>query len=142
MPVNKITDGTNSFTFIRISTMPSTARNQISLQSRDGVDGHSVWNTGSRGVPEVISTIVDLANVGAGETAFDAYCALIGSVVEITYAGQLRPNKYDVLDVRPVPDGLRAITLGVGGVSGGSIGALLIAEWTVIATDVASTGLT
>lgn len=123
-----------SFTFIDMSPMPELIGQQVMTESRPGVAGHNLWLTGARGNPQTITTWRDCINLADAITAMTNYRAAIGSRLAIVWNGNALPRYYDVLNVGP--ETVERTIGGVGGVLGTS-GALLIAQWQLIVTDVA-----
>lgn len=97
---------------------------------RPGVDGVGIWNTGSRGEPFSITTVLDCVSVSAGLTAFAAYLAAIGTKKDLYYLTALWGT---VLVHKVVLISCKKFHAGVGGVQGhtGGSGAILTAQWTI-----------
>lgn len=121
-----------SFNFIDMSEFPPSTRESVEVETRAGVNGHSLWLTGKRGMPFSVRTIVDVATVTAGGLLMAQYEAVVGSQATVVYAGVPFNKTFDVLNVAPVEN--RKILLGIGGVSGTS-GALLVADWSLVAIE-------
>lgn len=121
-----------TFNFVNMSVFPLGHKQQVEMESRPGVDGLYFWLTGERGQQFTVETFVDVANVFAAGTIFTQYEKLIGKVVPVVWSDNYMPKQYVVIDVVPIPEGIRQIILGVGGVSGISYG-ICTAAWTLAA---------
>ncbi len=128
MPLYKI----GNFQFIDIGHFPIGQKQQVAMESRPGVDGLYFWLTGKRGQPFSVTTVADVENVFAAGVLMTQYEEVIGQVVPIVWSDRYLPKQYVVVDVVPVPDGIRQIVLGVGGLLGTSQG-ICTAQWTLAA---------
>lgn len=101
----------------------------IEVERRAGVNGVTIWNTGTRPPAFVLVTMRDTVNQADAITAFSNYATLVGAAPQtLVYQGLTWAYKVAVLAVEPVE--LRATILGVGGVLGNSRG-LARVRWTL-----------
>lgn len=120
---------------ISMSMSPLGAKQGTEIESRPGKDGFYVWLTGRRGEPFEIQTVTDVSNVAASCALIQLYESMAGSLQTLTYANQLYPYYFAVLNVRPIPDMTRQILLGVGGTSGGLSYGICGASWELLETE-------
>lgn len=108
------------FPFFSLSGPPERPFIQLELEARAGADGQSVWDTGERGQPFQLESIVETVNVIVAASLIADYRSLIGGdPVDMIWAGlEVIGVKYVVLDVQPVPRGVHAILFGKGGAGG------------------------
>lgn len=118
-----------------MSLLPLSHKKSTLVESRSGVDGVFVWLNGTRGEPFEVTTFKDCATIGDADTAIKDYEAAIGSLANVTFAGVDQPKQVAILNVRPVPEQVRAVLHGIGGTLGTSA-AIAVASWTLITTDV------
>ena len=106
----------------------------LHIFERDGVDGNFIMETGFRGKPFTIRTTVDADNLGDAAALYVSYTALINGIpVAITWHDidtSVTNVFYQVLDVRPVPDGIRWLGNSIGGLNGG--GAICECDWDLL----------
>lgn len=124
-----------TFQFINIDVFPVGQKQQVSMESRPGVDGLYFWLTGQRGTPFTVTTAADVADANAAALQFIEYEQAIGSVVSVVWNGNALPKRYVIVDVQPVTEGIRQTILGVGGLLGTSQG-LVTAQWTLAAAPI------
>lgn len=104
--------------FINLSRVLSLVNEQISRESRAGLAAR-FWKTGKRGRQFSVVSVTNCTDTGFAITKLKAYQALIGKVVNVTWAGQdFGGQDVIILDVNPLEQGVQGILLGVGGVTG------------------------
>ncbi len=119
-----------TFTFVSMQPPPSFPYQGIELESRAGINGYAAWKTGITADPFGVTTLRDVATLGAAESLFTSYQALVAAdPVLIAYAGSYLP--FRVLVLRVEPEELRATVLGVGGINGVSR-AIVRAKWLLL----------
>lgn len=126
----------DEFPFIDLTPAPPTVAAKLLVQSRAGVDGVSIWHTGTRGETFAMQSVVNVPNAVAGHRLLHRYQTLIGKPdpVRIMWAGDwLDDVKFFVLDVRPLQ--IKQIALGIGGVGGGVSYGLCRCQWICIQVD-------
>lgn len=124
------------FEFISLSMVPLPPAQQLQIETRAGVDGVALWRTGVRGEPFIVQSFVDVPNLTQAQVLYDTYRTLIGAdPVTLIFADIPWADPVVVLNVRPIPNEIRAILLGVGGVAGnfGPSGATCACQWDLIA---------
>jgi len=95
------------FEFLDImGQVPDVAKEQLRVESRPGVDGNFILQTGQRGRQFTVRTAVDAADLTAALLLFNGYTALIADEPqELTWHGQnlsAGNQLYQVLDVRAI----------------------------------------
>lgn len=119
------------FAFLQMSGPPQAIAAQLDVESRAGVDGNALWNTGQRGRPFEVETLVDLANLAVANAAYRSYQSLIGSGPhQVIWGGVFTSLQVEVLDVTPAGTPSLAVT-AIGGLTGGAC--TLRCRWTLIA---------
>lgn len=125
------------YPFVSMTQFPIAEKATIEIESRPGVDGLYFWNTGKRGRPFQVQTFADVNNVQSAGLLMTLYEQEIGKVVPVMFAGIFMPSQYMVIDVEPIPEGIRQVAAGVGGLSYPSTSAGIIqAVWTLAAAPV------
>jgi len=126
----------DTFPMISMSLNPLGSKQTTEIEARPGVDGTYIWLTGNRGEPFDVLTVVDTDGAIFSTELIRQYEQLIGLPVPVMYANTWLEKLYAVLNVRPVPEMVREIALGVGGTSATGISyGICAAQWTLIATD-------
>lgn len=104
---------------------------------RPGIDGVGLWKTGIRGVPSVLRSVVDAANLTEARAKLILYRALIGaapvSLVQHDYDYTAEGWQIAVLGVRRIQ--MQQVLTPCGGLNSPSL-AKLVCEWRVIAVAV------
>lgn len=120
------------FNFIDFN-YPQRGSQGVHVDIRPGVEGQGIWLTGVRGRPINVTTFRDSIDVSDAANTIFNYQAIIGSSVNVTWAGLDLPFQFDVLNVEPVGPrgGAHATVLGIGGILGVS-NALAVANWTLM----------
>lgn len=125
------------YPFVSMSQFPISEKTTIEIESRPGVDGLYFWDTGKRGRPFQVQTFADVNNVESAGLLMTLYEQEIGKVVPVMFAGIFMPNQFMVIDVEPIPEGIRQVAAGVGGLSYPSTSAGIVqAVWTLAAAPV------
>jgi hypothetical protein len=129
------------FAFINL-TVPVGLKERLARDVRSGVDGVTFWKTGKRGEPFSLLSVTDVANVAAAGVLLDGYHEAVGELLDLTWAGlPIQGVQFLVLDVLPLPQGMHATLLGIGG-TGGTSEALLRCQWILEAIDITLTPAT
>jgi len=131
MATFEIIAATDSFQFIDFSGVGQIAANQVSVHSTPGVNGYELWLTGVRGEPFEVMSFVDALDYDDAVWMVDRYRAIRGQQAYLILNGIPYNWAFDVLNVVPIDDGVRATELGVGGVLGESY-AEVSAVWTLM----------
>lgn len=119
-----------NFDFINMSRVPSGAMTQLDREVRPGVNGVTVWDTGSRSTPFQVLTAADTVDVLNARAALRQYQAIAGrNPVELWFAGVF-DSMVIVHHVDSIDDGIYQTLLGVGGRLGTSHG-MIRALWTL-----------
>jgi hypothetical protein len=109
---------------------PQPARTATQVESRAGVDGVTVWDTGSRGQPYEVQTEVDVETWTIAEALCQAYSQAIDLGPLPIMHGGVVIGDVQVLDVPHAT--AEAIAAGLGGICGRSE-AIVRASWRLIA---------
>ncbi|HEX4150509.1 MAG TPA: hypothetical protein VHY20_16035 [Pirellulales bacterium] len=113
--------------------IPTVALEQLRLATREGVDGVFVMQTGARGVPFTLRTIVDAADMATALLLYNLYTTLIASdPVEIYWNSvnlSAGDQLYQVMNVRPIK--ICASGPNMGGINPPSY-ALCICDWDLV----------
>jgi len=120
-----------NFEFLDMSRAVSRPTKRISREVRAGVSSVSWWNTGRRGEPFSLLTVVDVADVPGAIALLRQYEQLkdLMQTQPITWANDpVGGCRVMILDVNPIERGLHHTLLGVGGKLGSS-NALLRCQW-------------
>lgn len=133
-----------SFDFISLEAgqrggAPDIPQLQAVPVQRAGVDGTGIMTFGSKGMPEQIMSVRDVASVALGNDLVVAYrLADRSEAVELVFQGVNYFTEYGVkyFILRVDQPTVKRVTGSVGGVMGGGAGALVTAVWTVIAVKV------
>ena len=112
---------------------PLSPSKQLVMQARAGVPDLEIWNTGMRGEPFSVQTIVEATNVAVARQLIRQYEKEKGKQLAIMFAGSPEEFKVTVLNVRPIPGQVAAVLIGIGGVSGGTNYAICGAQWDLVA---------
>ncbi len=126
-----------NFNFVSMSQPSLRPAQQPHIEARPGVNGVAVWKTGTRGVPFVVRTMVDVLTPTGAVQLFALYRNAI--LTEPMVFEFMIPHDHPVLvlDVQPVPGEVSAVLIGVGGVNGLSQG-ICRAEWTLLPLTIES----
>lgn len=126
------------FEFINLTRAVSRPAETVALEVKPGVDGTTVWQTGRRGEPFQVVSVVNPADVVSADDLLVAYQTLRGkNPVLVRWAGRVLNVKVLVLDVQPLDGGLFATLTSVGGIAaaGTNTAACLYAVWTLLPLD-------
>lgn len=119
------------YSVVSMQPKPQGSATRLALESRPGVDGVGLWELGTGGEAEEITTVVNVATFAAAVALCALYRATIGAGPQaIVYGGQGLGN-YHVLDVQAEP---KAIVRSVGGVVPGGL-AIVTAKWRIVAAS-------
>jgi len=107
-------DAIGPYTFLRLSNMPERMQGIWARSARAGVNGVSLKFIGISCEPFTIQSMDFALNFAAAEGLYRAYqYATLASPMQVMYGGVLEPNQlFQVLNVVPVPGGIRAIVGG------------------------------
>ena len=132
-PVNRIAE----HSFISMQGEATPPRRRLDVESRNGVDGVALWDTGKKGQPFTLTTFVDVADRDAGQDTFGEYLELIeGGLVSIMKADhghnidgyQVAVLAVDVINLKTTEN-----MIGGLNVADGEAGATLRCRWQLIA---------
>jgi hypothetical protein len=131
-----------SYPFLDIEgEVPLVSGEQLRLIEREGVDGVFIMQTGERGKPFNVRTIVDAPNLATAMSYYNSYVTAIDSdPLTLTWHGlnlSAGNQLYQVLDVRPVPGMIRWVGAVAGGLNYPSF-AICMCDWTLLPVVVTS----
>lgn len=123
-------DGTVVFPFLSLQGSLMPVRPTFEREIRSGVNGIGIWNTGNRGEPFQITTLLDCADVDAAGTALAAYIAAVLTKKDLYYCGELWGT---VIVQNVMLQDIKTFTAANGGIQGwsGGSGAILTVNWTL-----------
>ncbi|HEY4760950.1 MAG TPA: hypothetical protein VIH42_10260 [Thermoguttaceae bacterium] len=108
-----------NFRFLALQGNPDVFKEQLEVIMRPGVDGLAIWQTGSRGRPFTLRSVVDAVDIFHARNLFYEYAQLIGADPVIMIWSDMSTLNDDckvaVLDVRAAV--IRSILGGVGGLN-------------------------
>lgn len=123
-----VVNSIGSFVFISMSPTPPTNKIRTKIETRQGVDGFSVWKEATRGQIWQCRTAVDVANFTVGQALVQLYeDAVGGAPVALVYANL----GYGNVIIKDVNAMVQTQLLGIGGTAGTS-GALVRATWQLL----------
>jgi hypothetical protein len=97
---------------------PLGLRPTVEYESRAGVDGLALWQTGERGREFAIETFTDIPAHGAASMFLRSYESSIGRIEPVEWSTAVEPFfRALVLDVEPLE--VHALVNAVGGLFGG-----------------------
>lgn len=121
------------FEFIKLSRALPQPTKRITREIRSGVSGVTWWDTGRRGVPFTLVSVVNCVDVNAAQDLFREYQNKKDAFVPVTAEWDgvnPDPVRLMILDVDVIDEGLYATLLGIGGVVSPS-NAMLHCRWEV-----------
>jgi hypothetical protein len=109
-----------TFSFISLSQLPSLPTRRTSREVRPGLDGVTIWRGGRVAAPIAVESAVEADDVTQAIDLVRQYEQIVGeSLVDVEWGGSpLNGVRALVSDVIPLPGGVHATVLGVGGVRG------------------------
>lgn len=126
-------DSIGQFQFNRLSAMPERMANRWEREERSGVDGVALWSVGFGLEPFTLVSHVFAYDFEAAKQLYRSYVSQCQALPlnRIKFGGVLEPGVlYQVLAVKPLPGGIRAILKGFNG-DGIQYGAICECEWTL-----------
>jgi len=111
-----MSDYIDVYEFARISTQPHRVGRKFAIRAHSGVDGVGLWDLGLSGEPFTVRALAFFANMILAKAWYATIKDLEGSnPMTVTFADVEEPNHlYQVLNVQPVPGGIRPVVLGRG----------------------------
>jgi hypothetical protein len=117
------------FAFLTMTPVPPIRRKRLTIETRPGADGYSVWLDGTRGEIWRPETVIDIASHSLGQTLKAQYEAACGSnPLPVVYAGRLYANAI----IKDVQVRITDQLMGVGGFSSPFSRALVRATWDIL----------
>ena len=120
-----------TYEFHNLDSLGPDFNNQLLVESRAGVDDVILWKVGKRGQQFTTSSLRLVANLAAAHSLVESYRTAIGDTLDYKFGGIVQTHKVSVIDVRPQPQGVRAIISGLDE-DGSTFGAMVRADWTLI----------
>lgn len=125
MPRNAI----GNFEFIRLDGSLEVPLMSFAIESRAGVDGYAIYQTGSRGQPIRVRSVVDTPNWAMAEVVYVQYTTTIGSIVQAWQNYITLPSTWYFVQRVGAPQ-IHNNIIGVGGLNGGAT--LLRCVWDLL----------
>jgi len=110
-------------------TVPPRRKDQLIIESRVGVPDYAVWIDAARGEPGVVQAAADTDDF---ERDARIYNSMIGFVYEITYHGDLLPDRYMV---QHVESRIGPLLWGPQVIAPNPPVAMIYTSWTVFAME-------
>lgn len=118
-----------SFAFLTMTPVPPTRRKRLTVETRPGADGYSIWLDGTRGELWRPETVIDIFSHALAQQLKANYEAACGSnPVPVVYAGVLYNNAV----IRDVQVQIQDQLMGVGGFASPLSRALVRATWDIL----------
>jgi len=115
MPRNAI----GQFEFIRLDGALEMPLEEYAVESRAGIDGYAIYETGKRGVPMRVVSLVDCPNWSYAQMLYESYTTQIGNIV-MAWQNYVTPSITVYFIQRVNLLSIQNNLFGIGGLVGGA----------------------